>query len=443
MLFGKLEAWVTDATGEEKLTEYVRRRVEKNTVECWIPSTEGACFGIKFKHADPVPQRSKFGLEFNLYFDGVEVFEYYYLPSEVNEYPTYHDAKYTAETIRSFQFGRLQLTDKETLAPVDDPMQLELNTIKMTFQWITGFEPVAQKRTKKAKKKKQSLEDDDSDSDADPAPKPENQKARYVHEQIAKKLAHSGSAVLGPPTRRESASSGNKGKVWTYDYADKDPVSFVFRYAPKEWLQDKGIIRSAVSLPVPQINTIDGEDITPPQRIPSPPPSPLFYQPKAEPDSAVPDLTNLCDTESNINGTDAGGSSTVPPDILEPKQEPSLFIDQAATEGTGNENNIVNPPESPLVPQKRSREPAPTCVIDVDELSSDDEIILLEVRPSKDVKRARIDQYESQVVKSEVQDVKPRLEAEGTKPKTEDIKPSLEVEYTTDDSVVDLWRLGC
>lgn len=77
---------------------------------CWIPSTEGARFGVKFKHADTVPQRSKFGLESRLYFDGVEVLGHSYRPSLVDEVPMYYTAQYTAEAKRYFQFGTLQLT---------------------------------------------------------------------------------------------------------------------------------------------------------------------------------------------------------------------------------------------------------------------------------------------------------------------------------------------
>ena len=61
----------------------------------------------------------------------------------------------------------------------------------------------------------------------------------------------------------------------------------------------------------------------------------------------------------------------------------------------------------------------------------------------QDIKRARIDQYESQVVKPEVQDFKPKLEAEETKSKVGDVKPNLGQEDAVNDSVLDLWRLGC
>ncbi|KAF8593004.1 hypothetical protein BDV93DRAFT_530042 [Ceratobasidium sp. AG-I] len=118
-------------------------------------------------------------------------------------------------------------------------------------------------------------------------------------------------------------------------------------------------------------------------------------------------------------------------------------MEASTTEGADDDINIVDSPRSPLAPRKRSREPVTIDVIDVDGLSSDDEIVLLEVRPSKDVKRARIGQYESRAVKSEIQDVKPKLEVEETKPKTEDLNSNLGPEGMANGSVLDLWRLGC
>ncbi|KAF8606912.1 hypothetical protein BDV93DRAFT_520529 [Ceratobasidium sp. AG-I] len=79
-----------------------------------------------------------------------------------------------------------------------------------------------------------------------------------------------------------------------------------------------------------------------------------------------------------------------------------MLVGVSTTEGADDDVIIVASSELPPAPRKRSRDPVPTDVIDVDGLSSDDEIVLLEVRPSKDVKRARIDQYESEVIKPEV-----------------------------------------
>ena len=124
MIFNKLEAWVTSANGQDKLTEYLRRRTENNTVEydcllsrafkklltihrCWVPSNEGSKFGIKFKHADPAPKRCRFGLTVTTYFDGDKVLAQFALPSQVNERIHYFDAKYTEKAKQCFQFGKL------------------------------------------------------------------------------------------------------------------------------------------------------------------------------------------------------------------------------------------------------------------------------------------------------------------------------------------------
>lgn len=81
-----------------------------SAIRCWVPSVNGARFGIKFRYAGRIPKRPKFGLEFILYFDGIEVFENYTLPSEIAGDPQHYDAECADKTERYFQFGKLQLT---------------------------------------------------------------------------------------------------------------------------------------------------------------------------------------------------------------------------------------------------------------------------------------------------------------------------------------------
>ena len=151
-----------------------------------------------------------------------------------------------------------------------------------------------------------------------------------------------------------------------------------------EWLQDKGIIRSFAPLPNASIHTLDGENPLPPQRDPSPPVPASIHQPKAEPDVDTPSLTDPGMIERDPDHTDTRGSSGMPLGILGPgpgpDAGPSLPMDITATEDTSGDTRVA---ESPIAPRKRSRMPVLTDVIDVDGLSSDDEIIVLEVRPSK------------------------------------------------------------
>lgn len=101
----------------------------------------------------------------------------------------------------------------------------------------------------------------------------------------------------------------------------------------------------------------------------------------------VPFLTDLDTIQSNTKGSDTGESYAMPLSILEPEPkpsaDPSLLAGPSTVKGTSGETIVVNSPQLPLAPQKRSRELASPEVIDVDGMSSDDEIVLLEVRPPK------------------------------------------------------------
>lgn len=190
-----------------------------------------------------------------------------------------------------------------------------------------------------------------------------------------------------------------------------------------DWLQDKGIAHRPNPLPAPNIdtmngnhtipaqrtpspsfspllrqpkaepdvlmdldiNTIDAENSLPQQRNPSPPCSPPFRQPKTEPDTNTLPIADTSVAEHGSNGPDAGEPSNVSISALEPEPDagPSLFMYPSAAEDVNGGTMVVNSPELPLTPQKRSRELISAEVIDVDGISSDDEIVILEVRPSK------------------------------------------------------------
>lgn len=118
--------------------------------------------------------------------------------------------------------------DKEELAHPDDPAQMELNTIKITFRWLTGFGEIPQKPIKNKKPETESSEDEGVE---DP-PKPEEPETRYIHEKIAEKIGHSGCVVLGPPIRREKTEPTKKKPKWTYRLGDQEPITFIFHHAP-------------------------------------------------------------------------------------------------------------------------------------------------------------------------------------------------------------------
>ncbi|KAF8606911.1 hypothetical protein BDV93DRAFT_553370 [Ceratobasidium sp. AG-I] len=436
MLFNKFEIWITNPSGDN-LEEYAERRVEKNTIECWVPSKEGTNFGIRLKHADPIPKRPKYGLEVELRFDGIKVGGQGIRPSEISKGDFHFVAKSVLNGKQEFCFGKLELTDREDVVRLDDDEGFEPNTVRIILKYTTGFSQVARKD-----KKSGSIDSKAPSAGAtlESTLKPGDQKARHLNEQMTKDLVHDGSAVLTPPV--PDKGKVEPSKMWTYKYADKDPVTFVFHYAPEGWLLDKGIKRASTPLPNPEINLVDQEDLLPPQQdICSP-----RYPPEAF-NAAVPSLTDTGAAERDPDGIGAREPFDAAIGALEsgpePNAGPSSLVESLPPEGADDAAVVVDSAESLLTPRKRLRELVPTGVIDVDGLSSDDEVILLEIRPSKDVKRARIDRSESQVVKPEVQDVKPKPEAEEIKPKIKGVKPSLGHENVADNSVLDLWRLGC
>lgn len=154
-----------------------------------------------------------------------------------------------------------------------------------------------------------------------------------------------------------------------------------------EWLQDKGIIPSSKPTPATEVNTIDDGESVAPLNSPSLPPSPALCQPKAEPNTTIPSLAGPVTIEIDADGAVVDGFSTTPPALLEPKDEldtiQCLPVSHDSPKDIHDEVVAVEAPPPPIVPRKRLREPTPIRAIDVDMLSSDDEIIVLEMKAPK------------------------------------------------------------
>lgn len=103
---------------------------------------------------------------------------------------------------------------------MDDPRQLELNTIKMTFISITGIKKIAQEDKGEGEGENVGL---------DPA-QPREPETRYVHEKIAEKFGHSGCAALAPPVQSDEVE---RAESVDYRFSNKKPTTFIFHYAPK------------------------------------------------------------------------------------------------------------------------------------------------------------------------------------------------------------------
>lgn len=215
MIFKKLSAWITDDEGEA-LPEYQTREIDENTIECWIPSTEGANFWIRWK-PERDPQRGH-DLRCRPHLDGISCSGTYITARRIarKENGTLKGHVCGKLMVQPYCFGKRKLTDNENIAPLSREIQKDLNTIQAKLQWgHVG-------------------------SDCSPAYKkiPES---RPLHEKMAKK-GHSGSAGLDKPKLDPGLATG-----WSFfePTPSLQPITFVFRYAPQDWLQAREIIPSS------------------------------------------------------------------------------------------------------------------------------------------------------------------------------------------------------
>ncbi|KAG8697803.1 hypothetical protein FRC08_006319 [Ceratobasidium sp. 394] len=378
MILENLDVWIrTDS--KQRLTEYARVRTSKDTVECWIPSEEGKNFGIYWDLIKR-PKRARLGQRCSATLDGLEVPRTIILtPADVSAGRKGRwRAVTTEEGQRKFLFGKLQITDREDL--LEDATQAGLQTIKVKISWVQGCKKIPRKESTENDNSKAGKSLNGAGSTNEPG-------VRWINEQLAKK-GHDGSAELGPPVPVEPGPPADeKTKHYRLDYemADKPPLFFVFHYAPIEWLRDRGIARQPA--------------ITPSINLSNPQP-----QPPQDEERPVDSANSAPRTIGAPNS-----SLPLPGSPLSP-----------------NSSGDHKPAMPPSLPVKREREPSPpNNIIDVDAMSSDDEIMLLDIKPSKDnaVKRPRL--------KYEDADSKPVLEAQESKPSV------------SNDQEIDLWRLGC
>ncbi|KAG8703956.1 hypothetical protein FRC11_010321 [Ceratobasidium sp. 423] len=118
-------------------------------------------------------------------------------------------------TARLFEFGRRALTDSDDFPELDSSLLESLNTIKLKFDWGRSG------RLSRAKFR--------SDQELEVGP---------IHEKVAKK-GHSDSAKLGKTITTLPVLKG-----YSFTACEEiDSVTFVFRYAPNDWLQAQGIIQ--------------------------------------------------------------------------------------------------------------------------------------------------------------------------------------------------------
>ncbi|KAG8695872.1 hypothetical protein FRC08_007505 [Ceratobasidium sp. 394] len=217
MILNNLSASIHTPDGE-KLPEYEMKQIDDNTIECWIPSTEGANFEIWY---EPLPDaRPGLSLRCLLDLDGIPFRGGVLRPHLITAgFAGKSQGQITSKSsIRLYSFGKRILTDREDIAPSTGGSQKDLNVIRVKLEHGTAGESYPQTSFTTPK---------------DNGP---------IHEKVAKK-GHAGSAGLGKP----SNLNYNPTVVNFTPTNGIEPSVFVFRYAPEDWLQARGIIPSKPS----------------------------------------------------------------------------------------------------------------------------------------------------------------------------------------------------
>ncbi|KAG8748181.1 hypothetical protein FRC12_013906 [Ceratobasidium sp. 428] len=214
MIFNDILAWIDDPD-RKALPEYQTRELDDNTIECWIPSTEGMNFRIRFIPMEWL--RPGFDLECLRRLDGADLGGSILYARDIKAGAdiTADGIHTSSSTIRLFSFGKRVLTDREDVAPSLGVRQEDLNAIRLTF--LFGRAGSTTTRTEFRPPKENGP----------------------IHEKAAKK-GHAGSAGLG-----STKSISYTPTACTFrPEASIEPIVFIFRYAPEDWLQARGIIPS-------------------------------------------------------------------------------------------------------------------------------------------------------------------------------------------------------
>ncbi|CAE6490557.1 unnamed protein product [Rhizoctonia solani] len=241
MIFERLglSVWITNSD-ESKLPEYQVQETSQHTIECWIASTEGSNFEIHYevrKNLHPEHYISTLPV-----LDGVEM-SGDVAPKRVFKaaYTASHFRQLTGRsTARLYEFGTRALTDSDGFAEPDESILGNLNTVKLIFEWghkgsdacagpdesILGNLNTVKLIFEWGHKGRLSAATFDAPEEVGP-----------IHEKVAKK-GHSSAVKLG---KTVSVSAVSKGYGFIRD-EEIPQVTFVFRYAPQDWLQAEGII---------------------------------------------------------------------------------------------------------------------------------------------------------------------------------------------------------
>ncbi|CAE6418833.1 unnamed protein product [Rhizoctonia solani] len=172
------------------LSEYQVEKTADDTIQCWVPSTEGNNFKIRWKIVKLL--HPGHDLRTDPFLDGVQ----------------HYEQPIGTTTARLYEFGKRTLTDSNDYAKPDEFIIKNLNTIKLKFTWGNTGKLVPYVCS---------------------AP----QEIELIHEKAAKK-GHSGAAKLGKTITIPTPASVD----FAPDKAIK-PITFVI---PTDWLRARDII---------------------------------------------------------------------------------------------------------------------------------------------------------------------------------------------------------
>ncbi|KAG8709685.1 hypothetical protein FRC09_000524 [Ceratobasidium sp. 395] len=210
MILNNFKATIDTSEGDQ-LPEYQTKIINENTIECWIPSTEGKHFEICFKA--PPDEHPGLSVVCMPQLDGIKFRNKILRAAKIGEPCKCRGQVTSTSSIRLFSFGKRLLTDREDIASSKGSSQTDLNTIRVTFKWVkTG---VSRPKTSFWVPKENGP----------------------IHEKVAKK-GHSGSAGLGSTSSLQRPPTVTRFEP-IYGI---QPLVFVFRYAPEGWLQAQGIM---------------------------------------------------------------------------------------------------------------------------------------------------------------------------------------------------------
>ncbi|CUA73663.1 hypothetical protein RSOLAG22IIIB_01193 [Rhizoctonia solani] len=213
MIFEKhgFSVWIVDSN-DDILPEYQVQEVGDDTIQCWIPSTEGRNFKILWKvveHLHPGHDLSTLPL-----LDGVRMSGKVSRKHKLAKGSSGKQFRQRigASTARLYEFGKRTLTDGDESGKLNPSLLNSLNTIKLVVEWGQAGASIQRKTFYVP------------------------QEIGPVHEKSVKK-GHSGAAQLGKAVS-VSMSNHTDFKV----SKEIKPITFVFCYAPEDWLRARDIV---------------------------------------------------------------------------------------------------------------------------------------------------------------------------------------------------------